>query len=167
MRRGTDEAPRRRLVRTRAGCCGCPANSYYREVESMALCFPPLREDEGNPGDTGSRDRAEDLSGLSASRRVECGLSGCAGHQGSSLLFSRGGRCSGKGGDSVSGRTKPARKPRPGGPSGKELRPENRRLLAYLKAKARRPDEKGDVWWDEFRDSLRKNPIRLGSPRQA
>ena len=59
------------------------------------------------------------------------------------------------------------RKPRPAKSSVKHLRPENRRLLAYLRAKAGRPDEKGSAWWDEFRDFLRKNPIRLGTPRQA
>ncbi len=67
----------------------------------------------------------------------------------------------------MSGRTKPPGKPRLGDPSEKRLRPENRRVLAYLRARTRRPDEKGDAWWDEFRDFLKKNPIRLGNPHQA
>ncbi len=48
----------------------------------------------------------------------------------------------------------------------KRLRPENRRLLALLKKLVARPDDKGEAWWDEFRDFLRKNPVKLGKPAQ-
>jgi hypothetical protein len=42
------------------------------------------------------------------------------------------------------------------------LGPHNRRLLAFLEKLAAKPDDLGDAWWDEFRESLRKNPVRLG-----
>lgn len=44
----------------------------------------------------------------------------------------------------------------------KRLSPNNRRLLAFLEKLAATPDDLGNAWWDEFRESLRKNPIRLG-----
>jgi hypothetical protein len=44
----------------------------------------------------------------------------------------------------------------------KRLSPNNRRLLAFLEKLAAKPDDLGDAWWDEFRESLRKNPVRLG-----
>jgi hypothetical protein len=42
------------------------------------------------------------------------------------------------------------------------LSPQNRRLLAFLERFRKTPDEMGDAWWDEFRDFLKKNPVRLG-----
>jgi hypothetical protein len=45
----------------------------------------------------------------------------------------------------------------------KPLSPRNQRLLAFLEKLAATPDDLGSAWWDEFRESLRKYPIRLGS----
>lgn len=50
---------------------------------------------------------------------------------------------------------------RPGG-GVQALRPENRRLLAVLEQLATQRDDLGDAWWDEFRATLRKSPIRFG-----
>jgi hypothetical protein len=37
-------------------------------------------------------------------------------------------------------------------------------LLAFLEEFMKTPDEMGEAWWDEFRDFLRKNPVRFGRP---
>jgi hypothetical protein len=41
------------------------------------------------------------------------------------------------------------------------LSPQNQRLLAFLDRFLAEPDELGDAWWDEFRDWLKKNPVRF------
>ena len=41
------------------------------------------------------------------------------------------------------------------------LSPQNQRLLAFLEKFLAEPDELGDAWWDEFRDWLKKNPVRF------
>lgn len=53
-------------------------------------------------------------------------------------------------------------KPRSARRSASTLSPQNRRLLAFIKKLRAEPDEMGDAWWQEFRDFLRKNPVKLG-----
>ncbi len=47
--------------------------------------------------------------------------------------------------------------------AGEQLRPENQRLLAFLEELSAQPDEKGNAWWEEFRELLKRNPVRLGT----
>ncbi len=42
------------------------------------------------------------------------------------------------------------------------LSAQNRRLLTFIRKLRTEPDDMGDAWWDEFRDFLRKHPVRLG-----
>ncbi len=41
----------------------------------------------------------------------------------------------------------------------KVLRPENRRLLAFLDELAAQADDVGETSWEEFRASLRRSPL--------
>ena len=69
-----------------------------------------------------------------------------------------------RGGTSMHSQRRQLKKATPARHRPKGLSPQNRRLLAFLDRFRKTPDEMGDAWWDDFRDFLRKNPVRLGKP---
>jgi hypothetical protein len=67
------------------------------------------------------------------------------------------------GGTPVKSKGNQTRKPRSVRSRALTRSPQDRRLLAFIKRLRAEPDQMGDVWWDEFRDFLRKHPVRLGN----
>jgi len=48
-----------------------------------------------------------------------------------------------------------------------DIAPRRRELLRWLAEDARKPDEMGEQWWDEFEAALRERRLKIGDQRDA